>query len=80
MIRALALGLGCAVLVSCGGAQKPACSDNAIAATRLLYQEATKQVVDSGACDAYQAIADCPDYQAIQRAFDTAGTLWEHCE
>lgn len=43
-----------------------------VAHIRALYERAAAQLIDSGACDAYQAVEDCPGYRALEEHYALA--------
>lgn len=60
-------------------ATKASCSDEALGALKELHKRAAVAVVESGKCDAYKRVDDCPAYSVIEAQFKLAAKPWEHC-
>lgn len=41
-------------------------------ALRLLYERAAEAAIKSGACDAFDDVAECPAYRIIESHYDLA--------
>lgn len=67
------LVLVAAIILACSGcssAQKPdPCTPQARAALLALYDKASAQVIDTGACDDVERIEDCREYAAVESDF-----------
>lgn len=55
------------LVLGCSGATPPAtCTPEAREALLRLYEEMGSEVINSGACDKYDRIEDCPAYLALE--------------
>ncbi len=69
--HALAIALSLSV-AACTGSQKPPCTSESVTALRTLYTHAARDVIESGACDKYTRVEQCPGYLVIEKHFELA--------
>lgn len=48
---------------------KPPCTAESRDALVAIYQEAGNKIIDSGACDKYVRVEDCPAYLVLEQHF-----------
>jgi hypothetical protein len=56
------------LLVACSS--KPQCNTNTVDAVTGQYARLTAELIDSGVCDKYTDILDCPTYRLIEEHQD----------
>lgn len=61
------------LVAACAGQQRPTCTAESLDALRSLYTHAAKDIIESGACDKYSQIQDCPSYLVLEKHFEVAG-------
>ena len=65
MTRA-AVAAAAVVLVACAGQAPSTCTPEARDALGTFYARVAGEVIESGACDKYARVEDCPAYMAIE--------------
>lgn len=58
------------LLTGCGGASKPPCTPESVAALRTLYSHAARDVIEAGSCDEYEHVERCPAYLTLEKHFE----------
>lgn len=68
------LGLiSCALLLAACPASRPACTPESLEALKAVYTKAAEHVIDSGACDPYTRVEDCPEYRVLEQHYLIVG-------
>lgn len=65
--------LSCALALSACPAANPPCTPESLEALKAVYLEAAEHVIDSGACDPYVRVEDCPEYRVLEQHYLIVG-------
>jgi hypothetical protein len=71
-VALLALALAALAGQACSPSKPAETAGNceaAVAALRIVYERGAERVINSGACDAYKDVAQCPAYVVTETSF-----------